>query len=80
MLAERELRSLDEEVPSLGILTRREKQILAMITKSIPNKNIASKLKISIRTVEHHRANLTDKLGLKDTASLVKYAIAKGLI
>ncbi len=80
MLAERELRSLDEAVPSLEILTRREKQILAMITKSMPNKNIASKLKISIRTVEHHRANLTGKLGLKDTASLVKYALTKGLI
>lgn|SRR3989338_7136289 len=80
MLAEREIRSLDEAVPSLEILTKREKQILAMIAKSAPNKNIASKLKISIRTVEHHRANLTDKLGFKDPASLVKYAMAKGLI
>lgn len=79
MLADRELRSLDEAVPSLEILTKREKQILTMIAKSMPNKNIASKLKISIRTVEHHRANLTDKLGFKDAASLVKYAMAKGL-
>ncbi|MBP9855507.1 MAG: response regulator transcription factor [Candidatus Omnitrophica bacterium] len=79
MLADRELRSLDEAVPSLEILTKREKQILAMIAKSMPNKNIAAKLKISIRTVEHHRANLTDKLGFKDSASLVKYAMAKGL-
>lgn len=80
MLAERELRSLDEAVPSLEILTKREKQILGMIAKSIPNKNIATKLKISIRTVEHHRANLTDKLGFKDAASLVKYAMTKGLV
>lgn len=80
MLADRELRSLDEAVPSLEILTKREKQILAMIAQSMPNKNIASKLKISIRTVEHHRAHLTDKLGFKDTASLVKYALTKGLI
>ena len=79
MLADREMRSLDEAVPSLEILTKREKQILAMIAKSMPNKNIATKLKISIRTVEHHRANLTDKLGFKDTASLVKYALTKGL-
>ena len=79
MLADREMRSLDEAVPSLEILTKREKQTLAMIAKSMPNKNIATKLKISIRTVEHHRANLTDKLGFKDTASLVKYAMAKGL-
>ena len=80
MLADRELRSLDEAVPSLEILTKREKQIFSMIAQSMPNKNIASKLKISIRTVEHHRAHLTDKLGLKDTASLVKYALTKGLI
>ena len=79
MLTDREMRSLDEAVPSLEILTKREKQILAMIAKSMPNKNIATKLKISIRTVEHHRANLTDKLGFKDTASLVKYALAKGM-
>ncbi len=79
MLADRELRSLDEAVPSLEILTKREKQILAMVAQSMPNKNIASKLKISIRTVEQHRANLTDKLGFKDVASLVKYAMAKGL-
>lgn len=80
MLADREIRSLDEAVPSLEILTKREKQILTLIAQSTPNKNIAAKLKISIRTVEHHRANLTDKLGFKDPASLVKYAMAKGLI
>lgn len=79
MLADRELRSLDEAVPSLEILTPREKQVLTMIAKSIPNKNIAAKLKISIRTVEHHRANLTNKLGFKDPASLVKYAMTKGI-
>lgn len=80
MLAERELRSLDEGVPSLEILTKREQQILAMIAKSLPNKAIASKLKISIRTVEHHRSNLTDKLGIKDMPSLIKYAMCKNLI
>lgn len=79
MLVDREVRSLNDSVPSLEILTRREKQILSMIAKSMPHKNIAAKLKISIRTVDHHRANLTDKLGIKDTASLVKYALAKGL-
>ncbi len=81
LLVDRQLHSLDDgETPSLEILTRREKQIFLMIAKAMPNKTIAAKLKISIRTVEHHRANLTNKLGLKDTASLVKYALAKGLI
>ena len=80
MLVDRQLRSLDEAVPSMEILTKREQQILNMIAKSMSNKAIALKLKLSVRTVEHHRANLTDKLGIKDTASLVKYALAKGII
>ena len=81
VLIDRELRSLDNgEIPSLEILTSREKQILVMIAKGMANKMVASKLKISTRTVEHHRANLTDKLGLKDVASLVKYSISQGLI
>ncbi len=80
MLVDRQLRSLDEAVPSMEILTKREQQILNMIAKSMSNKAIALKLKLSVRTIEHHRANLTDKLGIKDTASLVKYALAKGII
>lgn len=80
MLVDRQLRSLDEAVPSLEILTKREQQILSMIVKSMSNKAIALKLKLSVRTVEHHRVNLTDKLGIKDAASLVKYAQAKGII
>lgn len=81
VLVERQLRSVDDgEVPSLEILTKREQQVLLMIARGMANKNIASKLKISIRTVEHHRGSLTDKLGLKTPAALVNYAISKGLI
>jgi len=81
VLIDRQLRSLEDgEVPSLEILTGREKQILTMIAKGLANKNIASRLKISIRTAEHHRANLMAKLGLKNLSTLVKYAIDKGLI
>ncbi|MBL8014080.1 MAG: response regulator transcription factor [Candidatus Omnitrophica bacterium] len=80
VLVDHQLRSVDDgEVPSLEILTTRERQVLTMIAKGMANKNIAAKLKISIRTVEHHRANLTNKLGFKTPAALVKFAIAKGL-
>jgi DNA-binding CsgD family transcriptional regulator len=41
---------------------------------------MADLLFISVRTVERHRANLMDKLGLKKTADLVKYAIQKGYV
>ena len=80
LLAERQLRSIeDSEYPSIEILTKRERQILKLIASGMANKNTASELKISIHTVENHRAHLSEKLGLKNTASLVRYAIAKGL-
>jgi len=81
MITEQYVRSSIEQTdtPSLEILTRREKEILCLIAQGQANKNIASKLKISIRTVETHRSRLIHKLGIKTAAGLVKYAIAKGL-
>jgi DNA-binding NarL/FixJ family response regulator len=81
MLVDKNIRSIDDgNNPSIEILTKREKEILQLIAKGLANKNIAAKLHISIRTVEHHRSNLSDKLGLKNTAALVTYAISKGII
>ncbi|MBF0408082.1 MAG: response regulator transcription factor [Candidatus Riflebacteria bacterium] len=81
LLAERQVHIMESEgTPSLEILTKREKQILGLITKGLSNKNIAAELTISIHTVENHRAHLLEKLNIKNTASLVKYAIGKGLI
>ncbi|MCA9401907.1 MAG: response regulator transcription factor [Candidatus Omnitrophica bacterium] len=81
ILTDRYIRSIDDaQAPSLDLVTRREKQILTLIAKGLANKNIAQKLQLSVRTVETHRANLTNKLGIKSTAGLVKYAISKGLI
>jgi len=81
LIAEQYVRSIKEgDIPSLEILTAREKEILKLVAQGNANKNIASRLKISIRTAETHRSRLIHKLGLKTTAALVKYAIAKGLI
>ncbi len=81
LLAEQYVRSIDEgQESSPNILSKRELQILKLVAQGLSNKNIASKLKLSIRTVEAHRGNLTSKLGIKNTANLVKYAISKGLI
>jgi DNA-binding NarL/FixJ family response regulator len=75
------VRSLDAaETSSVDVLTKRELQILKMIASGMANKNIATRLKLSTRTVETHRANLSRKLGARNTASLVKYALSKGLI
>lgn len=61
-------------------LTKREKEILKMVAEESSNQEIADKLFISLRTVESHRANLNQKLGAKNTVSLVLEAIKRGLI
>lgn len=73
-------RILPKGYPSTNVLTAREKEILVLVSKGLANKNIAAKLKISIRTAETHRNRMMHKLGIKTPAGLVKYAIAKGLM
>jgi DNA-binding CsgD family transcriptional regulator len=53
---------------------------LKLIAEGKSGKEIAALLSISVRTGEHHRANLMAKLNLKKTADLVKYAIQKGYV
>ncbi len=64
----------------LDILTRREREVLKMIASGSTNKEIGSKLDISPRTVQTHRTNLMEKLRLKNTADLVKFAYSRGLM
>lgn len=66
--------------PSDDPLTVRERQVLKMIAEGRSNKDAAGLLCISVHTVERHRANIMEKLSLKKTADLVKYAIQKGFV
>jgi DNA-binding NarL/FixJ family response regulator len=61
-------------------ITKREKEILKLIADGLSNQEIADKLFISLRTVETHRFNLTQKLDVKNAAGLVKEAIKRGLV
>lgn len=61
-------------------LTEREIEILRLIGEGYSNVEIANKLFLSKRTVEGHRQRLLDKTSLKNTASLIKYAVNTGLI
>ena len=63
-----------------SLLTEREIEVLKLIADEYSNSEIAEKLFISVRTVDTHRRNLLDKLGAKNTAGLVKYAIQTGLM
>jgi DNA-binding NarL/FixJ family response regulator len=61
-------------------LTTRETEVLQLIAEGLANKQTASELGISIKTVEKHRQALMDKLQVHDTAGLTRYAIASGVI
>lgn len=61
-------------------LSEREIEVLRLIAQEYSNGEIADKLFISIRTVDTHRRNLLEKLHVKNTVGLVKYAIKKGII
>lgn len=71
----------DDEVstPKVENLSDREVQVLKMISNGITNRDIGEKLFISPKTVEAHRNNILKKLGLKSTADLVKFAIARNI-
>lgn len=69
-----------EEHDSFEKLTPREKEVLALVAQGLTNQQIADELIISARTVETHRAHIMDKLGFKNRAELVKYAIRKGYL
>ena len=62
------------------ILTPRELQVLKLIAEAHTSKEIAAELVISIKTVERHRQNILDKLGMSDRVELTRYAIRRGLI
>ena len=72
---------LGRKQTSQGVsLTKREVEILSLVARELTNQEIADKLFISIRTVETHRINLTQKLGVHNTAGLVKEAYKRGLV
>ncbi len=61
-------------------LTPREQEIVKLIAESYSNHEIAEALVISPKTVERHRANILEKLGMHDRVQLTRYAIRRGLI
>ena len=62
-----------------GIVTRREQLVLRLISQGLSNKRIAQELNVSVRTVETHKRNIKQKLGIDSTVGLMRYAIDYGL-
>ena len=61
-------------------LSEREREVLALLARGLSSKEIATKLDISVRTVDTHRSNLMRKLGVKSVALLTQVAIREGVI
>lgn len=62
-----------------NLLTARQREILRLIADGSSTKQIAADLDVSVKTVESHRAQIMAKLGIHDTAGLVRYAIRHGI-
>jgi DNA-binding NarL/FixJ family response regulator len=68
------------EPVTIDDLTEREVGILRLLVQGYTNRQIADTLKLSVRTVEYHRAHLTSKLGLHSRVDLVRYAAEHKLL
>jgi DNA-binding NarL/FixJ family response regulator len=74
------LEQLDQgEVAPRDVLTRRESEVLKLVAEGRSSKEIAATLVISTKTVDRHRANIIEKLGVRDRVGLTRYAIREGL-
>ena len=63
-----------------GRLTAREREVFHLVVEGHTTKAIAARLEISTKTAENHRARVLEKLGAKNTAEVVRYAVRKGLM
>jgi DNA-binding NarL/FixJ family response regulator len=65
---------------SYATLTSREREILQLVGEGNTNQEIAARLRLSIKTVQSHRAAVMMKLGLRDVTHLVRYAVRRGIV
>src|SRR5690606_11268694 len=72
--------SVPAKAPALTPLSRREEDVLAHVAQGLSNREVAERLFISVKTVETHKAHILDKLGLRNTAELVKYAVKHNIV
>jgi DNA-binding NarL/FixJ family response regulator len=69
----------DRPESAFSVLSPREREVLQMLAEGRTSRDVAGALHVSIKTVETHRKNLMDKLGIRSIAELTKYAIREGI-
>jgi DNA-binding NarL/FixJ family response regulator len=67
-------------VDAVKILSGREIEVVQLVADGMSSKEIASRLDLSVRTVEKHRANIMEKIGVREVASLVRWCVQAGLV
>jgi two-component system response regulator NreC len=68
------------EVGGQPLLTEREREVVRLVAEGLSSREIAERLCISVKTVDTHRANIMDKIGVHSVAELIKYAIREGIV
>lgn len=71
---------LNSDNPAVARLSRREIEIIQLICDQLTNEEISKKLFLSKRTIDNHRQNILNKLGMNNTAGLVRFAVENGLV
>jgi DNA-binding NarL/FixJ family response regulator len=61
-------------------LTRREIEVVCLVAEGLSSREIAERLHLGVKTIETHRANIMEKIGVHNTVELIKYAIREGII
>lgn len=79
-ISEKMVNFMSENKVSSQLLSNKENEVLQLIAKGFTTKEIASKLFVSARTIETHRANILKKFEVKNTAALIKKAIEKKIL
>ena len=72
--------SLAPSVEAVSVLSGREIEVVLLVSEGFSSKEIAFRLNLSVRTVEKHRANIMEKVGVREVASLVRWCVQAGLV
>lgn len=82
LLGEKLIQELDKKdgQPRHAVLSEREFQVFCMIASGKKTKEIADELSLSITTISTHRSNILEKMGMKNNAELIHYALKNGLV
>lgn len=80
LLESEKTESRSENEAQNGTLSHRQQQILKMIAEDLTSKEIGDRLGVSAKTIEFHRLNIKERLGVRGVAGMVRYAVRAGLL